>query len=712
MGRRKAKRAETTDAARSAESSPPTAAAPVALGEARFWLLPLVIFAGLLALYIGTLAPSVAGGDSGELAAAALTGGVPHPPGYPLFAMLARLFAALPFGPAPVWRVNLLSAVAMAGAAGLLVALVQLWTRDAAAALVAALLFGTNQVVWYHGTSVEIFGLGAFFVALAFLLWLAIERTASRRLVYALAFASGLGMCNQHTFIFVGLPLLARSLWVTRHALGRRGIATVLVVGLLGLAPYAYLVLASASPAAVSWGDETTWSGLFAHVLRRNYGTLALGPAAPGTGYTDAGTFLPNLWSLLGHALPRFAWLGVPLAVAGFYFAGRAQKRPAEIIVLAGTLAGYAVVFCELCNLATNAELYLTQVSRFFIQSDFALAVAAGLGAAELWGWLRGRWPLLERRPRLAFVLPGLVLVLGLVCNGGGASRRNQRVFADFAHAALASVPANAIVVTYGDHVSGAISYFHEVERVRPDVIHLDREMLSHPWYAARKRRLHPDLRLPAGSYGPRGYQIKQLLAGNPGRPLIVVDRLEDWDESWKQGHKLLSYGLVHELVPAGEFPTFAAWAARDRQAMGGYDVLPALRSPKGTWENALGQLVLVTQAVRAHIALVYSLERGKDPAAARAAMGLLEDIIAKAGGDAQLGIVGHAGLPPLSIGAPAWRDLGICYEILARFDPSYLPRVTLAVERFAEHAAPDNRELPAARQYLELHRRQEPPGP
>jgi len=40
-------------------------------------LAPLGAFVALLALYVVTLAPTVVGGDSGELTAAALTGGVP-----------------------------------------------------------------------------------------------------------------------------------------------------------------------------------------------------------------------------------------------------------------------------------------------------------------------------------------------------------------------------------------------------------------------------------------------------------------------------------------------------------------------------------------------------------------------------------------------------------------------------------------------------------
>ena len=697
-------------APRAAENAALTPAEPAPLFGAHFWRVPLMVFVGLLALYVATLAPSVMGGDSGDLTTAALTGGVPHPPGYPLFAMLARLFAALPVGPSPAWRVNLLSATSTAAAAALLCAVVQLWTRNQVAALAAAVLFGTNAVVWYHATSAEIFGLNAFFIALAFLLWLCVERTARSRFVFALAFASGLGMCNQHTFAIAGLPLILRSLWVARHNLKARGLAIALALGLFGLAPYAYLTLASASSAAVSWGDQTTWPGLISHILRRSYGTFGLGRAVGGGAFVDKGTFLPTLWSLLGHAFPRFAWIGPPLAFAGFYLTAKAHEEPKETIILGIALGAYVIIFCELSNMAPSAELYLTEVSRFFIQSDFLLAVAAGLGCAEILRWLRPRWAFIERRPRLAYGFPVLLLVLSVAANAGSASRRNNHVFSDFATAALASLPPNAIVITFGDHTSGAVSYFHEVEKVRPDVVHLDREMLASPWYGQRKRRLHANLYLPEGGYGQRGYNIKQVLDGNPTRPLLVIDKLDAWDESWSEGYRLVTFGLVHWLVPAGQIPTFAEWATRDQKALAGYDVVPALRSPKGTWENALGQLVLTTQVMRAHLALVYSLEHGGDPLPARLSMTLIEDIIAKAGGDEKLNIPGTPGLPPLSVGPSAWRDLGICYEILARTNNAYLPRVALAVERFVEQAPPDSTELPAARKYLETHR--PPPVP
>jgi len=49
-------------------------------------------------LYFLTAARDIVVGDSPELIMAAVTLGVAHAPGYPLFTMLGHLFSLLPFG--------------------------------------------------------------------------------------------------------------------------------------------------------------------------------------------------------------------------------------------------------------------------------------------------------------------------------------------------------------------------------------------------------------------------------------------------------------------------------------------------------------------------------------------------------------------------------------------------------------------------------------
>ena len=79
------------------------------------------IFAAAMALYLPTLAPSVLPGDYAEFQMCAAVLGVPHPTGYPLYVLLGKVFTLLPVGDV-AYRVNLSSAIYMAGAAVLLFA--------------------------------------------------------------------------------------------------------------------------------------------------------------------------------------------------------------------------------------------------------------------------------------------------------------------------------------------------------------------------------------------------------------------------------------------------------------------------------------------------------------------------------------------------------------------------------------------------------------
>ena len=70
----------------------------------------LLVFIASLIVYTSTLAPTVTLVDSGELIVAARSLGVAHPPGFPLYVLLAHLATLVPIGSVAV-RVNLASAL-------------------------------------------------------------------------------------------------------------------------------------------------------------------------------------------------------------------------------------------------------------------------------------------------------------------------------------------------------------------------------------------------------------------------------------------------------------------------------------------------------------------------------------------------------------------------------------------------------------------------
>ena len=124
---------------------------------------------GAFALYVATLAPSVMPGDYAEFQFSAAILGVPHPTGYPLYILLGNLFTMLPVGDV-AYRVNLSSAVYMAGAVGMLYALgVKLlrllgWGRAWWAAAVGAALFAVSPTPWSMSLVARSYALNALLV--------------------------------------------------------------------------------------------------------------------------------------------------------------------------------------------------------------------------------------------------------------------------------------------------------------------------------------------------------------------------------------------------------------------------------------------------------------------------------------------------------------------------------------------------------------------
>src|SRR5437868_13401839 len=115
----------------------------LARGDNKTWVEAAVVVGAVVVLYFFTAVRDIVVGDTPELITAAVTLGVPHPPGYPLFTMLGHLFSLLPFGSIP-FRVNLLSVVCDSVAVGIVYLIAARLVRSRAAAAIAALTLAVN----------------------------------------------------------------------------------------------------------------------------------------------------------------------------------------------------------------------------------------------------------------------------------------------------------------------------------------------------------------------------------------------------------------------------------------------------------------------------------------------------------------------------------------------------------------------------------------
>src|SRR5882762_5377569 len=95
---------------------------------------PPYLWAGLVALgalllYVATLAPTTQFWDTSEYIAAAYVLGIPHPPGNPLFVLLAHTWRLIPWTAAYAERINLFAAFTSAIAAGCWFLIAERWLQ-------------------------------------------------------------------------------------------------------------------------------------------------------------------------------------------------------------------------------------------------------------------------------------------------------------------------------------------------------------------------------------------------------------------------------------------------------------------------------------------------------------------------------------------------------------------------------------------------------
>ncbi len=573
------------------------------------WVAPALGVAAL-ALYLVSLHRDVAGGDSGEFAAVACSGGVLHPPGYPLHSLLSRLFLLLPFG-VPAARVNALSAVSGALAVFAMAGLLMRLTRRPSAAVLGAGLFAVSPLVWEYARVAEVFSLNNALVALA--LWAALVDVEQRSTRSAALFglSSGLALANHQTALFVLAPIGAWRLWQHPRA-------KVLVgAGLGGLSLYLTLLVTGRTATSVTWGDTTTLTGLYRHITRADYGTLQLANGGLATDSTSLGAFIAAYFK--SETLQTFG-IGLLFAIAGLVWSTRKTHTQAVRLTL-GVWALYLGVFGSLSNLPLNVPLTLGVVSRFWQMPHLLLCLVAGL--AVLWV------------PRERVTLPlslALVLLLGVV-NAREIEFGGNHLLRQFAEQILLKRRPNALAMVQGDVIGNPVRYLQACEHVRPDVWVIDQPQLTFDWHVRRLKQVDPGLNFAGTKWHPREpgtFTLKQFLTDNAARgPIDVCGHFKTGDDSAKELISLWPDGLCEWVVFKGAGFDVDAWLNATRN-----EVPAALSAPgalPGTWEREVATEYWQQRAGLALKTLNAGIEHDNDARYYQRAVELFKDIEARA---------------------------------------------------------------------------------
>jgi hypothetical protein len=240
-------------------------------------LVPIILFLFVSAVYIHNLSRATYGGDVGDLLAAAVTMGVPHAPGYPLFTFLGFLFSRINLI-TPAFMVGLVSV--LSGALGILLfyILSLKFTKSKIISIISSLILAFSYYFWFYSEIGEVFALNNFFAIILFLLAFTYSQTKNKRYLLLLFLFAGLSLTNHQTIVLIFPSLLIIVLPnILKDIRNLKTVLACLVCFVLGLLPYLYIPIASSHHPPINWDNVHDLDSFLYLVLRKDYGTFSIG---------------------------------------------------------------------------------------------------------------------------------------------------------------------------------------------------------------------------------------------------------------------------------------------------------------------------------------------------------------------------------------------------------------------------------------------------
>ncbi len=385
-----------------------------------------------MTIYTLSLAPSVTLEDSGEFLTAAYNLGIPHPPGYPLWCLLAHPFTWIPIG-SIAERVHFFDALCGAGVCFMIQRIGVRLGGHPWIALLAALQLAITPSLWSQSVIAEVYSLNALLVGISIYAAIGFVDQPTPRNLSFLAGSIGLGATNHHLAPYVSIPLVV---WVlVRHP--RLCIKPVYWLPAflwlaLGLSVYSYLPIRAAANPVPNVGNPVTWSAAFDHITRRTYST---GSETIRFAESSKESAQHAFQSMVGY--PEFE--SVPMILGLISLPIWLRRRPDYAAVMIAILLLNNVLLPFLINDRFNGG---------WMFAHRIYGIPANLAMITLFAGSRANTKVERKLTPIMNVTLGLALIVSLVVWASYTSkhgyRRHDRIADQVGRAVLDSLPENA----------------------------------------------------------------------------------------------------------------------------------------------------------------------------------------------------------------------------------------------------------------------------
>jgi len=467
------------------------------------------LLAGIIVfiLYLFTMAPTVTQLDSGELATAQTLLGIAHPTGYPLFTMLGHLFLLIPLPFSIIYRANLVAALWTAGSVTIFIYTIKMVIDNVAlfkskkndeekkksnkkkakkssqvllltriiipeltkylSALFGGLFLAVSKTFWMQSTSVEVYSLHLFLISII-IYTLILAFTKSNNIEapkhyfwYFLAITLAFGFSNHMTTLLI-LPAVAYLYFVTfgfNLASFKRIALMLLIFFPLLISIYAYLPISAGQNPILNWGNPLDLERILRHISGKQYQVWLF--SSTDAAKKQLAYFVENF--------PLEFNIGLILTFIGFFAAFVHSKK-----------FFYFTLITFLSTVLYSINYDINDIDSYFLLAYIAVAFLISFGVLQIFILLKDR--------HLGYSLPIPLLIIFLLIQSyitfGKVDQHDVYLFEDYPKAALQSCKKDALIISYQwDFLISPAYYIQKIEKFRPDVHIIDKELLRRSWY-------------------------------------------------------------------------------------------------------------------------------------------------------------------------------------------------------------------------------------
>jgi len=447
----------------------PEVTLPERSNNARLTMLAsLSLFVLTFLVYLKTLAPGVYGFDSAEFATGVYSQGVIHPPGFPLYLLVGKLFTYLPFRDV-AYRLNLMSAVcASITIVGLYHVAINI-VDNRLSAWVAALLFAISNYFWQMALVAEVYTLFTALVIVDLLVVQQWRKTGSKKFLFAFSFLYGITLTS-HTsgilfapafaWLIIMTPLWHKSCW--------KWVGLMFALFVAGLSIYLYLPIRASTHPLINYTlfypdvDIGTLSGLWWLISGKAYFNFAFG-------YTwqelpaEILRFMNYLWR-------NFLGIGVVFGLIGVLSLSRKNITFA---------VGIFLIF--LANIVFFINYRVLDKDTMFLPAYLMWAIFIAVGLEAIEKKLNDFMSLMKFGvwyKKLTAASLMLIIIMGLCLNWRWVDMSQATGYSYFAEALLATATPDAVIIAPWSSAV-VLEYYQVVEGARPDLKIINRSRLE-----------------------------------------------------------------------------------------------------------------------------------------------------------------------------------------------------------------------------------------